>query len=310
MTRLLTVALLQIESAGYDQAENLRRGEAACREAAALGADIALFPEMWNIGYSFEDDDLERWRAQAIPRDGEFVTHFARVAAELRLAIAVTYLEAAEPSSAASRPTPSTTAEAEGRPTIEAPSGPRNTVTLIDRHGRDALTYAKVHACAFDQPEGSLTPGESFPVATLDTAAGPVEVGAMICYDREFPETARILALNGAELLLVPNACPMEDNRTGQLRARAFENEVGVALANYPVTHDDCDGHSVAFDPIVYGPDGDSRDTLLVRAGGEEGIVLARFDVDALREWRRTEVWGPRFRRPSLYGRLTEPDGD
>ena len=50
----LTVALLQIEAAGYDQDENLRRGAAACRQAAALGADIALFPEMWNIGYWFE----------------------------------------------------------------------------------------------------------------------------------------------------------------------------------------------------------------------------------------------------------------
>lgn len=278
----LTVALLQIEAAGYDQAENLARGERACRDAAALGADIALFPEMWNIGYAFAAADLDLWRAQAVSTDGPFVTRFAELAGELHMAIAVTYLE-------------------------EWKDAPRNVVTLFDRHGAPVLTYAKVHTCAFDQPEASLTSGDAFPVASLYSAAGPVEVGAMICFDREFPETARILALNGAELVLVPNACPMEENRSGQLRARAYENMVAVALANYPASHDDCDGHSVAYHPCAHGDDVVSRDTLVVRAGKDEEICLARFDLDELRAWRRTEVWGSRFRRPDLYGRLTEP---
>jgi predicted amidohydrolase len=295
----LTVALLQIEAAGYDQAENLARGERACREAAAHGADIALFPEMWNVGYAFEagsvsagpaapgaDDEaaIAGWRAHAVACDGPFVTRFAALAAELRMAIAVTYLE-------------------------EWPGAPRNTVTLVDRHGTSVLTYAKVHTCVFDRPEALLTPGDTFPVGALDTAAGPVAVGAMICYDREFPEAARILALNGAELVLVPNACPMEENRTGQLRARAFENMVAIALANYPASHDDCDGHSVAFHPCICGEDEVSRDTLVVRAGEDEEIALARFDLDELRDWRSREVWGARFRRPELYGRLVEGDG-
>ena len=281
MSAVLTGALLQVEAAGYDQAENLRRGEAACRAAAGLGADIALFPEMWNVGYGFAGGDIERWRAQVVARDGMFVARFAALAAELGMGIAITYLEA-------------------------WPGAPRNTVSLFDRHGREALSYAKVHTCEFDQPEASLTPGETFPVATLDTAAGLVEVGAMICFDREFPESARILALHGAELILVPNACPMEDNRTGQLRARAFEDMVAVALANYPASHDDCDGHSVAFHPCVYDSDGAGRDTLVVRAGADEEICLARFDLDELREWRRTEVWGGRHRRPTTYWRLVE----
>jgi predicted amidohydrolase/Uri superfamily endonuclease len=281
VSAVLTVALLQVEAAGYDQGENLRRGEAACRTAAGLGADIALFPEMWSIGYGFAGGDLERWRAQAVPRDGAFVQRFAALAAELGTAVAITYLET-------------------------WPGAPRNTVTLFDRRGREALSYAKVHTCDFDQPEASLTPGETFPVATLDTAVGPVEVGAMICFDREFPESARILALDGAELILVPNACPMEDNRTGQLRARAFEDMVAVALANYPASHDDCDGHSVAFHPCVYDSDGASRDTLVVRAGAGEETCLARFDLDELREWRRSEVWGGGHRRPTTYGRLVD----
>src|SRR5665647_646655 len=118
---------------------------------------------MWSIGYAFERDDLERWRAQAVRRDGEFVGRFARLAEDLRLAIAVTYLE-------------------------RGPSGPRNTLTLFDSRGREALTYAKVHTCAFDRPEVALATGDAFAVADLDTAAGPVRLGAMICFDREFPE--------------------------------------------------------------------------------------------------------------------------
>ena len=281
----LTIALLQIEAAGYDQDENLRRGDAACRRAAAQGSDIALFPEMWNIGYAFEGDgsaeDLDRWRDQAVAPDGAFVAHFRQLAAELGIAIALTYLEAWS-------------------------GGPRNSVTLIDRHGEPVLTFAKVHTCVFDQPERSCTPGEDFPVAELDTAAGPVKIGAMICFDREFPETARILALEGAEVIMVPNACPMEENRTSQLRARAFENMVAVALANYPASHPDCDGHSVAFHPCTHTDEAVSRDTTVVRADGRERIVLAGFDLDELRTWREREVWGGKYRRPHLYRRLVE----
>ena len=275
----LRIALLQIAAAGYDQAVNLETGVAACRRAAELGADIALFPEMWNTGYAFERDDLERWRAQAVSRDGAFVGRFAGLAEELGLAIAVTYLE-------------------------RGPGGPRNTLTLFDRRGREALTYAKVHTCAFDRPEAALTPGDGFAVADLDTAAGPVRVGAMICFDREFPEAARVLALEGAELILVPNACEMEANRLGQLRARAFENMCAVALANYPAPQHN--GHSVVFDPIVFGADGGSRDTSVFEAGADEGVYVARLDLDALRAWRRREVWGGAHRRPGCYGRLTD----
>ena len=275
----LRIALLQIPAAGYDQVANLESGLAACRRAAELGADIALFPEMWSVGYAFERDDLERWRAQAVPREGEFVGRFASLAEDLRLAIAVTYLE-------------------------RGPGGPRNTLTLFDRRGREALTYAKVHTCAFDRPEVALAPGDAFAVADLDTAAGPVRLGAMICFDREFPEAARILALRGAELILVPNACEMERNRLGQLRARAFENGCAVVLANYPTPQ--YNGHSAVFDPMAFGTDGESRDTCVFEAGEEPGVFVVSLELGVLREWRRTEVWGGAFRRPELYGRLTE----
>lgn len=93
----------------------------------------------------------------------------------------------------------------------------------------------------------------------------PVRVGAMICYDREFPESARLLMLQGAELILVPNACPMELNRLAQLRARSFDNMAAVATCNYPLGQPDCNGRSTVFDGVVYLPElSGSRDICLL----------------------------------------------
>ncbi len=279
------VALLQMLPCGTDPDANRARADEFCRRAAATGADIALFPEMWNIGYTFFDREQpgarERWTAQAIDQSDIFFTHFQRLAQELSMAVAVTYLE-----------------RWDGRP--------RNVVSIIDRHGRAALTYAKVHTCEFDE-EAALTPGDDFHVCALDTARGEVRVGAMICFDREFPESARSLMLKGAEIILVPNACEMEGHRLGQLRARAFENMLGVALANYPAPKDN--GHSVAFDPMAFDEKG-SRDTLLVEAGEDEGVYLAQFDLDRIRAYRQREVWGNAYRRPRLYSALVSPEVD
>ncbi len=278
----LRIGLLQLVGAGYHRDASLARGLAACRRAAAAGADIALFPELWSSGYSFPDGDLERWREQALGRDDPWVAAFADLAAELGMAIAITYLE-------------------------RSPAGPRNTLTLFDRRGREALSYAKVHVCSFDLPEEALAPGAEFPVARLETRAGPVAVGTMICFDREFPEAARVLALGGAELLLVPNACELEANRLGQVRARAFENMVAVAVANYAAPQEN--GHSTVIDPIAFDAEGRSRDTRVFEAGEAEEVFVVRLDLDALREWRRREVWGTECRRPETYGALVEDCG-
>ena len=155
--------------------------------------------------------------------------------------------------------------------------------------------------------ERNLTPGEDFYVIPLDTACGTVQVGAMICFDREFPESARILMLKGAELILVPNACPMEINRLSQLRARAYENMLAVATCNYPEAVPDCNGGSSVFDGVAYLPDvPGSRDTCILQAGGEEGIYMAELDLTRLRAYREHEVHGNAFRHPGKYGLLTE----
>jgi N-carbamoylputrescine amidase len=306
---VLTIALLQLTSCGNDLQANLIKGEAACRQAKALGADIALFPEMWSAGYgaavSLDPSPGDLWRAPhlwpedrsprmtvetlgsiwaglAIPRDHPFIQHFQHLARELDMAIALTYLEAWHPL-------------------------PRNSMSLIDRHGQMVMTYAKVHTCDFDVHECSLTPGDGFHVCVLDTAAGEVKVGAMICYDREFPESARVLMLKGAEILLTPNACTLNEVRLTQFRLRAYENQLGVAMANYAAPQDN--GHSCAFDPIIFPQgDGPTRDTLIIEAGEQEGVFLAPFDLEALRDYRSREAWGNAFRKPSRYGALVSSE--
>ena len=276
----LKIALLQIAPAGSLK-NNQEKGMAACRRAKEMGADIALFPEMWSNGYGIYNRPVEEWTAEAVPVQGEFVRAFGKLAEELQMAIGITLLEKVE-------------------------TGPRNTLVLFDRFGKQVFTYAKVHTCDFDV-ERNLTPGEEFCVEELDTACGMVKVGSMICYDREFPESARILMLKGAELILVPNACPMEINRLSQLRARAFENMTAIATCNYPASVPDCNGGSSVFDGMAYLPEMEtSRDTCILMAGKEEGIFLAALDLGKLREYRRTEMMGNTFRRPELYGMLVK----
>ena len=281
---LINVALLQMVSHGLDGYANRAKGEQFCRQAAALGADIALFPEMWSIGYSRFDPDEpgahERWLAHAIDRDGEFVQHFQALARELEMAIAITYLE-------------------------RWPGAPRNTVSLIDRRGEIVQTYAKVHTCDFGAMENACTPGDDFYVCDLDTAHGVVKVGAMICYDRESPESARILMLKGAEIVLTPNACTLERHRLNQYATRAYENMMGLAMTNYAAPQNN--GHSIAFDGVAFGEKG-TCDMLLVEAGEHEGTFLARFDLELMREYRARSIWGNAFRRPHRYGLLTSPD--
>lgn len=273
----LNIAVLQIMPESGLEA-NLQKGIDCCKKAKAMGADIALFPEMFSCGYDIPED-TEMLRLLAVDREGEFVSAFGRLAKELEMAIGITYLEVFEPR-------------------------PRNTMTLFDRHGARVMDYAKVHTCDFGD-EIRLSAGDDFYVCDLDVGEDTVKVGAMICYDREFPESARILMLKGAEIILVPNACPMEINRLSQLRARAFENMVGIVTCNYPEGKPDCNGHSSAFDGVAYreGVEG-SCDTCLLETGGEEGIYIVSLPLDDIRDYRSREVHGNAYRKPEKYGLL------
>ncbi len=276
----LKIALLQI-SPCKTLKENLEKGMEYCKKAKESDADIVLFPEMWSNGYNIYDRPVNEWKAEAIPANSDFVNAFGNLAKELNIAIGITLLEKYE-------------------------NSPRNSLILFDRFGKQKFIYAKVHTCDFSV-ERNLTPGEDFYVTTLDTSCGEVKVGAMICYDREFPESARILMLKGAELILVPNACPMEINRLSQLRSRAFENMTAIATCNYPETVPDCNGGSSVFDGVVYLPElEDSRDTCILQADGAEGLYIAEIDLEQLRNYREHEVHGNAYRHPKKYDILTD----
>ncbi len=274
----IKVALLQMQPDGNHVAENLSKAGEFCRQAAALGADIALMPEMWSIGYTRFDPKVpgarEAFYKDALSLEDEEIQQFARLALDLDMAIGLSYLERFEPT-------------------------PRNTLTLFDRHGNVAFSYAKVHTSDFKPMEASMTPGDGFHTAVLDTRSGSVRVGAMICFDREQPESARILMLQGAELVLTPNACRLDALRLDQFKIRAWENAMGMAMANYPAPQHN--GHSVAYD---------TEGNCLVLAGEEEGIFTATFDLDAIRAMRAKTIWGNAYRRPHRYQALVLPGQD
>ena len=279
---MINVVFLQLLPAGNVK-ENMEKGIEYCKKAKKLGADIALFPEMWSCGYHIPHA-LEKLSDRALPADGEFVKRYAELAKELDMAIGITFLERCK-------------------------SKPRNTICLYDRHGKFVYKYSKVHICNFGEAddESVLCAGDEFIVAELDTAKGKLKVGSMICYDREFPESARIPMLKGAGLVLVPNACPMEINRLSQLRGRAYENMFAIATCNYPASHPDCNGHSTLFDGVVYLPEQSGpRDTCVLETDESEGLFLAELDINMLRKFRKREYQNLENRRPELYGILAK----
>lgn len=278
----LKIAFLQLIPTANIEG-NIKKGIKACREAKQNGADIALFPEMWSSGYIFPHN--EEWLNQnSVSSGSNYLKIFSALASELEMAIAITFLEKHEPK-------------------------PRNTVCLFDRYGKSVYRYSKVHICDFgeDDDESVLAAGDDFFVEEIDTKEGVIKVGSMICYDREFPESARILMIKGAELILVPNACLMEINRLSQLRGRAYENMVAIATCNYPSSYRGCNGHSTLFDGVIYDlKTGVPRDMLVCETGDEEGVFFAELDVDMLRKYRNRESAGLKNRRPELYKLITK----
>lgn len=277
MDKKIRIAFLQIKP-GQSLTENIEIGERACHKAKEKDCDIALFPEMFSCGYTIPQD-AEELSQMAIDEESVFVHKFAELSKRLEIAIGITLLE-------------------------KGKSAPKNSIYLYDRFGKQVYKYAKVHTCDFGL-EGVLERGEDFFVEDLDTRCGLVKVGSMICFDREFPESARILMLKGAELILVPNACPMEINRVSQLRGRAYENMTAIATCNYPGGYQDSNGHSTLFDGIAFelGKDA-SRDMCVLECPEEEGVYTADLDLDMLRRYRSVEVQGNAFRRPDKYNAL------
>jgi predicted amidohydrolase len=284
---IIKVAMLQMNPDGFNIQNNLKKGETFCREAKRKGADIALFPEIWSIGYSrynWQGSEkytpekyplsFDEWKRTALDHKSSFIRHFQNLAKELEMAIAITYLEKWD-------------------------DLPRNSVSLIDANGKILMTYAKVHTSDMKLTESNCTPGDDFYVCDLSVGEETVKVGAMICFDREFPESARILMLKGAELVLTPNACGLDDKRINQFQTRAFDNAFAVVMTNYASPTQN--GRSCAFNA--------NGDEVIV-AGKKEGVYVAEFDLDKIRAHRKKTIWGNAYRRTNKYNSLTSHEVD
>ena len=278
----MKIALVQKRAVPNHPKRNSELAVQYIREASCLGADLVLFPEMWSNGYAppfdgaFDDPtdpafekERKEWLENAVAIESGYVTAVKDAAAKYKIGVCATFLSKTKDKF-------------------------QNTAIVIDRSGKILLNYAKVHTCDFSL-EKLLQHGSEFRVCDFEG----VQIGVMICYDREFPESARVLMLKGAEIILVPNACDMNPLRINQLSTRAFENMVGVAMANYPGKGW---GGSCAFSPVVFDENGNCLDNVIIKANDVlEDILIAEFDMDRMRAYRERETWGNAYRKPEAY---------
>lgn len=277
MENIFKVAILQLNAIN-NMDNSLKKGIIACRKAKELGADIAVFPEMWNIGYEMpeNDEDLGDWINKSIYENNNYLLTFKKLAKELNMAISITFLE-------------------------KTKDLPKNSVIIYDRFGNKILKYSKVHTVDFKM-EKYMTPGNDFYVGELDYGNGKLNIGSMICYDREFPESSRILMIKGAEIILVPNACFMSKIRLEQLKIRAYENMVGIVTVNYT----DYGGRSSAFGPIVRDENKKELNSEILIMDENESIQIVEFNMDEIRNYREHGTWGDSYRKPFLYEYISQ----
>lgn len=277
MENIFKVAILQLNAIN-NMDNSLKKGIIACRKAKELGADIAVFPEMWNIGYEMpeNDEDLDDWINKSTYENNNYLLTFKKLAKELNMAISITFLE-------------------------KTKDLPKNSVIIYDRFGNKILKYSKVHTVDFKM-EKYMTPGNDFYVGELDYVKGKLNIGSMICYDREFPESSRILMIKGAEIILVPNACFMSKIRLEQLKIRAYENMVGIVTVNYT----DYGGRSSAFSPIVRDENKKELNSEILIMDENESIQIVEFNMDEIRNYREHGTWGDSYRKPFLYEYISQ----
>ena len=261
------VAILQKRAVNEEIDKNVQTVIDAIKEAAANGADIVLLPECFLTGY-----DLPVTYEKSIADDDIRIKEICNAAKENQVGIVLTSF-------------------------TQGKKSPQNSAFVINKNGQILMKYSKVHTCDFAD-EKVLEPGEEFKVCDCDG----VKIGIMICYDREYPESARVLMLKGAEIILVPNDCVSMAPRTNALSTRAYENMVGVAMAN---PNGDNAGCSCAYSPICWDGEGKCVDnTILMVDELAEGLFYADFDMDAIRWYRNTEMMGNTFRKVGAYGEL------
>jgi 5-aminopentanamidase len=199
---VVRLALVQMDPKIGDTKSNV----ASCRRAAQIAAEencaLAVFPECALTGYCF--DSLEEAREAAIYRDGDALQELCRIAAETNLYLVVGYLE-------------------------RTPLGVANSVSALGPDGIVAH-YQKTHLPFLGADR--FTEAGRQPFRVHDVAG--IRVGLLICYDASFPEASRLLALGGADLILLPTNWPEEaEEKTQWLpNTRAYENVVYFASVN------------------------------------------------------------------------------
>jgi N-carbamoylputrescine amidase len=281
-SRTITVAAIQA-SFGAGMQANIAKVEALAREAAARGAQVILPPELFQ-GIYFPTRQDPKWFATAYPvGEHPAVLALASLAKELRAVIPISFFER---------------------------DGPRfyNSVAIADAGGEILGLYRKSHI-----PDGPgylekyyFRPGDTGFKAWL-TRAGTLGVG--ICWDQWYPEAARAMVLEGAEILFYPTAIGSEpydltlDTHLQWQRAmqgHAVANAVPVVAANR-IGVEDNDGVTQSY----YGHSfiADHKGELVASFGDkEEGVLVHQFDLDEIARYRAE--WGFfRDRRTDLYAK-------
>ena len=284
--RTITVAALQA-AYGEDEAANIKKTADLVRDAARRGAQVILPSELFQGPY-FCVSQEERWFATAKPwKEHPCVTAMAPLAKELGVAIPVSIFER---------------------------DGPHyyNSLVMIDADGSPLGVYRKSHI-----PDGPgyqekyyFRPGDTG-FRVWDTKFGRVGVG--VCWDQWFPECARAMMLQGAEVLFYPTAIGSEPHDPSLDTAEPWRRAMqGHAVSNVaPVVGSNRTGHEqvTAAGQTFYGSSfiADWRGDLVEKFGrDDEGVLVHRFDLDFIDTHRA--AWGFfRDRRPDLYGDLAKP---
>ena len=266
----MKIACVQMTS-GHDVAENIAK---ACRQidaaAAGSGAELVVLPEFFNTIYFAQYQD-KALHALAEPEDGRTLTAVREQARRNGAAVIATIYE------------------------IAGPGLYFDTAFHIDPSGDIMFRYRKIHPAAVLSLEKIyFRYGTEFGTYRH----GEWRIGIGICYDMAFPETARCLAVNGAELLIAPYASSRTNMFQEVLRTRAFENGCYLAAANKVGREDGWTfgGQSLIADPAgqVLATADTGEETIIVADLSREAVLRARIDFPSRRD-----------RRPELYGAIT-----
>src|SRR5213596_2325703 len=279
MTDAIRAALVQTNWTG-DKESMIKAHEDYARQAAAQGARVICFQELFYGPYFCQVQDTAYYEyAESIP--GPTTERFQALAAELGMVMVLPMYEQ------------------------EQPGVLYNTAAVVDADGRYLGKYRKHH---LPHVKGFwekfyFRPGNlGFPV--FDTAVG--RVGVYICYDRHFPEGARALGLNGAQIVFIPSA-----TSRGLSMHLWFIEQTAHAIANgYWVGTINRVGQEKEFGPNEYYGSSyfaDPRGKIIAQASEkDEQLLVADLDLDLVREVRNTWQFY-RDRRPDMYGDMVKP---